>query len=326
MRILCDCPDILSQWRDLSGGTSRVVALSGGALAVWHDLVGEAPAWEFDSHAAGLPEGLGVIVERAEASQFDRLLESARSGTDLPGMVAALALSGENFHGQGMRPWKTECGNLHLTVFFSVDLPAEETLGVVSILPTLAVMDAYKIHAAPAERTGIRWLNDVFVKGRKLAGSIAATETEGDRVQGLLFGIGVNVEKVPVVPGDVFVPEASSLRSAFPEAGWSLGRATVRLLRSLETRMGMLRAGKAGLLLEEYAAGSACVGRRVRIWPKHTEDPAMTPSLGCGRVISIDTSLALRLEGISEPLSEGRLAFVEDCRAQGLQSTGVGAE
>lgn len=318
MRILCDCPEVLSQWREFSTSPARASTPAGDAAVVWRVLADDASAWELVAGGAGLPEGLGVFIGRSEVSQFDQLLELARQNPELPPTVASIALTGENFHGQGQRPWCAESGNLHLTVFRRVNLPTAGTLEAISILPTLAVMDAFDIAADPGERTGIRWLNDVFVRGRKLAGAIAASETEADRVLALLFGVGVNVEAVPAVPGDVFVPEATSLRTAYPDTGWLLGPATFALIRALDTRVNQLCSGGKEGLLNDYRAASACLGRKVKVWPKRTEDPAITPALACGRVDSISPALEVCLDGVADPIAEGRLAFEEDCEALGL--------
>jgi len=317
MPVYTDCPAILSQWREFADESAEVEALDGVAAEVWRAFAGDRPAWEIDTCEAGPADGLVVVVEHAEESQFDRLHELARSGTDLPPLVAAMALHGENFHGQGQRPWRAEKGNLHLSVGCRTDVPAAGALAAISVLPTLAVMDAFDIAPEPAVRTGIRWLNDVFVRGRKLAGSIAASEIEGDRIQQVLFGIGVNVETVPAVPGDVFVPEATSLRAAFPEGDWTLGRATFALLRALTARVAQLTGDGMTDLVRDYTERSACVGREVKVWPKRTEDAAVVAPIAAGRMLAIDDSLAVRVAGAS-PLAEGRLAFLEDCEALGL--------
>lgn len=309
MRILTDCPVVLSRWRELSDESTEVEALGRTELGLWGAVAGSKPAWELDDRVPCPAGGVVMVVEHSRESQFDIVHRLARSAVDIPTPFFAVALQGEKFHGQADRPWIADPGNLHLTARFKVDIPASGALAAISVLPTLAVTDAYAIQTSPQERTGIRWLNDVFVRGRKLAGSIAVSEVEGDRIRGLLFGIGVNVETVPSVPGNVFVPSAASLRSSYPEAGWSLGRAMFGLIGSLVRRVDEFQSGKAGQLVDVFAKRSACVGLGVRIWPKNADASAPGDPVCVGKLLSIGDDLAVRIEGRAEPVAEGRLAF-----------------
>jgi hypothetical protein len=275
MRVLSDCPTAISLWQEFRSATLRPADLNAVEAGVWHALAGRQSAIELVGGQSLPSDALMVVIGHSGQSQFDLLHELMRSGAALPSQIVALALTGEDFHGQGHRPWRAVAGNLHLTVYHRTSLPAADAVGAVSILPTLAVMDAFDIVARPAERTGIRWLNDVFLQGKKLAGSIAATATEGDRMEGVLFGVGINVEAVPDLSGDGFVPEVTGLAAADPEAGWTLGRAVFNLLPALFARI-----------------------------------EALCPPLAQGRVLSITRSLAVCLEGC-EPIPEGRLVFVD---------------
>ncbi|MFM1941089.1 MAG: hypothetical protein RI897_71 [Verrucomicrobiota bacterium] len=318
MRFLTDSAAVLSEWRVFADAGRHCIPMRSREERVWRALAGEDQPWEVFARDMGLPEELGVMVSYSAVSQFDAIHELILEGVELPRCLVAVALEGSNFHGQGGRPWVALAGNLHLTVFFQVDMDASDTLGAIPVLPTLAVMDAFGIQADPSERTGIRWVNDVFVRGRKLAGSIAVSEVEGSRLEGLLFGIGANVETIPEVPGNVFVPQATSLRQIFPQAEWTVEHALFALLRGLVNWVERLGAGGAALLVREYARRSACIGREVKIWSKQTRDVSREQPIACGALEGIGPDLSLKLEGCEDVVMEGRLAFAEDCRRFGV--------
>lgn len=318
MRFLTDSAAILSEWRVFADAGRHRIPMRSREERIWRALAGEDQPWEVFARDTGLPEELGIMVSYSAVSQFDAIHELLVEGADLPKCLVAVALEGENFHGQGGRPWVALAGNLHLTVFFQVDMDACDALGAIPVLPTLAVMDAFGIEADPSEKTGIRWVNDVFVHGRKLAGSIAVSEVEGDRLKGLLFGIGVNVGTIPEVPGNVFVPQATALNQVFPHAGWTVEHALFAMLRELGAWVERLGLGGADGLVREYARRSACIGREVKVWPKQTRDACREQPIACGELERIGPDLSLKLGGCEEVVMEGRLAFAEDCRRFGV--------
>ncbi len=56
--------------------------------------------------------------------------------------------------------------------------------------------------AAPASRVTLKWPNDVYVDGRKIAGVLVEGQLRGDRVASLVAGIGLNVRTTDF-PGDL---------------------------------------------------------------------------------------------------------------------------
>lgn len=318
MKILSDCPAILGDW---NLGNREALCLENPEpwmASIWRALGGESSPWELMAVGDDLPDTLMIVIERASSSQFDQLVELARGAQELPETLICVALEGENFHGQSKRPWSAMRGNLHLSFFSKLDIPAADLQEEISILPTLALLDAFSIDPNPDEHTGIRWVNDLFIKGRKVAGTITASQLIGERIESVVYGIGVNVEVVPVVEPSPCVPAATSLCSALPEANWTVAKATMELARTLRHRVEELRGGIGEQLTDVYALRSACIGQQVRVWPRNVKDFAGTAPIAKGRLLHIANDLSLRIEGCTEPIREGRLAFEEDCREIGL--------
>jgi biotin-[acetyl-CoA-carboxylase] ligase BirA-like protein len=274
-------------------------AFSGGEP----ELVADAPGG-FWSHL--------VVVDRSPFSQFD-VLPGFYDGDSPPGgPTACVAVAGDGFHGHRGRTWSALPGNLHLSVAVPDRLPADLGLAM-TMLPAVAVVDAVRRATEGAVVPSVKWVNDILVDGRKIAGVLTTTRIEGRELRLTVFGVGVNVERAPEVPPTPFVPAVGCLNDV---AG--ADRVTVRsmlfgLLHTLAARYRELKAEGPGPLLDAYRAHSAVIGREVVVWPEGIPEgappQAWPPPLAEGRVLSIRPDLSLDIEGVAEPVAKGRLAF-----------------
>lgn len=89
-------------------------------------------------------------------------------------------------------------------VLFPEDLSVSDSLLITS-LTAVAVSRALEKHTE--EKTGLKWVNDIYLRGRKIAGILveAISDFSGGKVASLIIGIGANV-RPQVFPGDL--PEA----------------------------------------------------------------------------------------------------------------------
>jgi biotin-(acetyl-CoA carboxylase) ligase len=319
MIILSDCPERLDGLaRAEDGSEVRVDSLPPSDQALWRGLRGGRRLWRGTTRNPG-PQGFwsrAVIVEEAPFSQFDRLHELLAGGAEFPGPTACVALSGRGFHGQRSRPWLSAPGNLHLCTVVPAPRLAASDARSLPMLPTLAVLDAVNTVSAGAIRPGIKWVNDVLVDGRKIAGVLTATEIQGDRVEAVLLGIGLNVAAAPPVPPTQFVPLVGCLADAGVRTTWA--EAAVSVLAALGRRMTELATEGAAGLLDAYRAASLVIGRDVCISADSGPGEApveirTTPTI-CGNVRGVAADLSLIVEGVETPVASGRLAFAEDCR------------
>jgi len=317
MIVLCDCPERLAGLAGLEDGAeTRVDRLPPSEQALWQALGGASRPWRGAAPGPG-PPGFwshAVIVAEAPSSQFDVLRESLASALHLPGPTACVALSGRGFHGQRGRPWVSAPGNLHMCAAFpSPPLVAREALSL-PMLPALAVVDAVWELTGGALRPGIKWVNDLMVEGRKIGGVLTATQLQGDRIDAILLGIGVNVATAPPVPPTPFVPLVGCLAEAGVKTTWA--EVAFSVMTALGRRMSDLAAYGTGGLLEAYRASSLVIGQEVCVFSDSEPGEApvgATPSLR-GTVRDIAADLSLVLEGVETPVTSGRLAFAEDCR------------
>jgi BirA family biotin operon repressor/biotin-[acetyl-CoA-carboxylase] ligase len=147
--------------------------------------------------------GRRIVLYETVGSTNAALRELARAGAAEGTVVMAEAQSAGR--GRGGRSWYSPPGvNLYASTLFRPSLPAA-AVAPLSFMGSLALADAIReLGLAPA----IKWPNDVLVKQRKVAGTLAELDVADDRVTSLILGVGVNVN----VTG-------ADLRAALGEAG-----------------------------------------------------------------------------------------------------------
>ncbi len=164
--------------------------------------------------------------------------------------------------GQGNKVWISPPGcNLYVSVLLRPSIvPTQAPL--ISLLAAVALVDTLRQEGVVC---GIKWPNDVFIQGRKVAGILAEMETHHDAVQFVVLGIGVNVnmtqEELREHLGAI-ADTATSVRVA-------LGREHCRegllaeLLGNLEQWYSRFIAHRETVLQEAWEARSATHGRRL---------------------------------------------------------------
>lgn len=250
------------------------------------------------------------LAGHSRRSQFDILIEGCSSQVQLPDRIYCLAGSGQGFHGQRGRPWKAERGNLHLSVMlqprtviprFHVAFPL---LAAVSLLQTLDGMEALTL------RAGVKWVNDIFIDGAKIAGFITHVQSQEQEVKSVVLGIGMNVATLPLVAADAFVPRVAALDNFLAQGKTrSLRQVLSELLSHVDRNYRLILEDEVDPLLDFYRERSLVLGRRVRV----ISDPVSAESreLMSGRVVGIGENLELFLEGRSDPVTQGRLILEE---------------
>ena len=296
--------------------------------SLWAAL-GPEPAPRVDSLADDAFAGYDAVllVDEARESQFDALLAHLRRDPAPPPAAVALALTGRKFHGHRGRPWAALRGNLHLSACFPVGRALGPAAVALTALPAVAVLDALRPWTDARFAPGIKWVNDILVRGRKISGVLTATQMKGPVTQSVVFGIGLNVRAAPPVTPTVFVPRAGCLAEDLGPSTPSLSVVFAAVARALAARVREFLDHGPGPGVEAYRRGSMLTGREVRVWAESTVDAlddlrrAAPPRRGV--VAGIAEDLSLRLENDPLPVARGRLALEASCRELGLPSAPV---
>jgi len=247
------------------------------------------------------------LVAEAPRSQYDALREACDQDGHPSGHTACVALTGSGLHGQHGRRWVSAPGNLHLSAVLVCDLPAAEFAPVLPALPAVAVANAVGELGAGRLAPGIKWVNDVLLGDRKVAGSLTALRTFRGRITAIIVGIGLNVQQTPSLAADPLALPPTSLQAELLSAVPSLEQALIQVLAELAVQFEGLLTQGPGALLADYRRLSSLIGRRVAIWPD--AGPASHP-LATGEVVAIGPDLSLRLRGQSTPVTAGRLTLL----------------
>jgi len=174
----------------------------------------DAARIEVELAMLGATVGLPLTVTAATASTSDDAKRAAVAGA--PHGAAFVADSQTAGRGRGGHAWHSPAGeNVYLSLVLRLGLdPA--SLAPLPLVAGIAVARVVDV-ALAGDRARIKWPNDVYVDGKKIAGVLAETMTRAADPPVAIVGVGLNVfaESFP----DGFATPATSLRLAGPEAG-----------------------------------------------------------------------------------------------------------
>jgi len=170
------------------------------------------------------------IVETTESTNDDA---RRAAGAGCPDGHVVVADSQSHGRGSRGRTWSSPPGtDLYISAVARLSLPAA-SMPPLTLVVGLAVAEALEPFVGGA-RLELKWPNDVWVDGKKLVGILVESASSGDRVEPVVIGIGINVNR-ETFPSDLEV-RPTSLRL---EAKQRVDRSTVlaALLDRLEVRI-----------------------------------------------------------------------------------------
>jgi BirA family transcriptional regulator, biotin operon repressor / biotin---[acetyl-CoA-carboxylase] ligase len=169
-------------------------------------------------------------------------------------VVADAQSAGRGRHG---RAWASPPGaGLYMSM---VVRPAAHAVGLLTIAAGVALADG--VHAATGLRPQLKWPNDVYIGGRKLAGILAEAGTSTSGVQHVVLGCGINLMPA-AYPAEV-AARATSIES---ELGRPIDRGLllVECLAALHARYCQLQSNaRASVIAGWRDRAVSTFGRRV---------------------------------------------------------------
>ncbi len=183
-------------------------------------------------------------VDSTNRRAREQCLRGAKEG------AVVLAESQSAGKGRLGRQWQSPAGaNLYASIILRPSISA----AIAPQIPLLAgVAGANALARATGLDARLKWPNDIFVHGKKVAGILSEMEAEGLRTRFIILGVGVNVNwRKEDIPPDLR-ETATSLRA---EAGREFLRAEVaaEFFEELEREYGLfLKEGFSSRLREEW--------------------------------------------------------------------------
>jgi BirA family biotin operon repressor/biotin-[acetyl-CoA-carboxylase] ligase len=172
-----------------------------------------------------------------------------------------LVIADEQTAGKGRlgRKWLAPPGaSLLLSLLFRPDFAPNQAQRL-TMLCSLAIADAIEgLTSLPA---GLKWPNDIFIRGRKAGGILTESGTTGGRLDYVVVGMGLNVNLAAST-----LPELRGMATSLSQ---ELGREVSRLellwkiLAGIEMRYESLRRGESPH--EEWAARLINLGHQVQV-------------------------------------------------------------
>ncbi len=193
----------------------------------------------------------------------DSTMDQAQKAASFGAPDGHVVVADEQTRGRGAhgRSWDSPAGtDLYFSVVTRTGLPASA-----SALLTLAVgLGVRETVAAltPSRKVQIKWPNDIWIDGRKCAGILVESRTLGSRLEAVLIGIGLNVNRQQW-PEDLR-DSATSIRTQSDAKGpLDRGSILVALLLRLEQWIDRLLVGGPEVIVEALRPQLALLGEPV---------------------------------------------------------------
>jgi BirA family biotin operon repressor/biotin-[acetyl-CoA-carboxylase] ligase len=200
-----------------------------------------------------------TIKESTASTMDDASLAAAEGASDGHVVLADQQTRGRGAHG---RRWVSPPGS---DLYFSVVArPRVEpaSTAMVTLASGLGVRDAVA-SVLPVRAVQVKWPNDIWIGRRKCAGILVESRTLGSRIDSIIIGVGLNVNRMQW-PAEL-EGLATSLRSEVPEQE-PLDRAEVlaTVLFHMERWVKLLVKDGAAVVVEALRPSLALLSERIR--------------------------------------------------------------
>lgn len=145
-------------------------------------------------------------------STNDEAARLARAGAKHGTLVIAERQS--SGRGRDGRAWQSPPGGLYMSAVLRLPIPVAD-VPPLTLAIGIGLCEAVRTTGAPAV---LKWPNDVLVHDRKLAGVLVEAQSQGNRLEAVIIGIGVNIH------GELPEPVAESGITLAEAAGTSIER------------------------------------------------------------------------------------------------------
>jgi BirA family biotin operon repressor/biotin-[acetyl-CoA-carboxylase] ligase len=197
---------------------------------------------------------------------------------------------------------------------------APENVQIITLAASVAVARA--IAGTCGIRTGIKWPNDIVLDGKKVCGILTEMNSEMERVNFLVLGIGINVNHEEGDFPDEIKDRATSLKcyaDSGREASKKEGHGSVfprsqiigRILLELEEMYSKINKGFTDEIIDEWRSYSATLGRKVKITGRDGEYEGTAKDVTRDGKLVVDCTDGITREVVSGEVSvRGLMGYV----------------
>ena len=149
------------------------------------------------------------FFEETDSTNERALVLSGQGAPEFTLVIAERQTAGRGRFG---RRWETAPGtSLAFTVIFFPTAKEQERLSLFSFLGAVAVCRS--IEAVCPIEPRIKWPNDVLLDGKKACGILAETSWQGNKIEGLVLGIGINLLHGSIPPAELLMYPATCVQA-----------------------------------------------------------------------------------------------------------------
>jgi len=229
--------------------------------------------------------GRRMIYHEKTASSSDEADKLAERGE--PEGTVVIAEEQTAGRGRMKRPWRsTAYKGIYLSVILRPPIHPSR-ISFITLCSAIASRDA--VNDSLGLTGGLKWPNDLLVRGKKVCGILTEIKTEADQIRYAIVGVGINVnQKSSDLKG---LPGATSLRL---EKGDEVSRTRLAraFLENFDRTYGLLLRGGYRDIIDEWLSASETIGKRIAV-----ESLAGERCEGIATGLDEDGCLLLRMDG-----------------------------
>lgn len=173
------------------------------------------------------------------------------------------------------RTFISPSGGIYMSLFLK---PENGEIDGTDITALCAVSTAMAIEDVTGEKTKIKWVNDIFLRGKKVCGILTEALTENEKIKYIIVGIGIDVYRQKKLPEEL----KDTVGFLFEKQGDIINKLAA------ETADNFFAMYKTGKYIEEYRKRSMLDGQTV----EYTENG----SVKSGTVLGVDEKCGLRIK------------------------------
>ena len=246
-----------------------------------------------------LPEGLNPALEvyPSVGSTNTLLREKAAAGAPHGTVIAAAAqTAGRGRRGRSF--FSPDGTGLYISVLLRPDLSPAQSIRITT---AAAVAAAEAVEEVTGRSPGIKWVNDLYLDGRKIAGILteSALTARGDRLEYAVLGVGINVTPPPGgFPAEIADIAGAILPEPIPDGRAKLAAAFLARFFRMADRL------EDASYMEEYRRRCFVLGERITVLRGEERYPAVAESVDENGGLTV-----CREDGTQEVLSSGEISI-----------------
>lgn len=179
----------------------------------------------------------------------------------------AIIIAEKQTHGKGRlnRKWYSPEGGIWLSVIIHPEFQISDAT-IIPLAASLALCESIKkVHKI---KTDVKWPNDITIDGKKVAGMLIDTSIQGNKVENLVLGIGINfaVNIQQIEKRLKNSPNFYGVTSLFPEKNRpSKIELLVQFLLELEKVINSLIKGKNAQIIRDWSKHTNMFGKTISV-------------------------------------------------------------